>query len=658
MIKKVKSPVRIRIKLFLCLLLLLFVIVAGRILWIQLVLGDTLAERAQVQVRDEFILQSPRGTIYDRNDRQLAVSLITKSLFIDPNSVREPERFVSELAAIIGLSEETIYERIAQGGGFVWLKRCMPNEEYEQVRQLIRDRELNCLGFEDESKRFYPNDMLAANVLGFVGTDDIGLDGIEHSCDDIIRGKSVSQRVIVDNYNRPIFESVLSNKDFEKCRNIQLTIDSTIQFIVEQNLEKAQQATGAKAVTAIVLDPKTGEVLAMANRPTYDPNRFYDFPVAHFKNLGVSLVYEPGSTFKSIVAAAALQEGVVTPSKVYQDNGYVNVSDRRIQNWDGESHGAVPFSDIIKFSLNTGFVQVGLSLGAEKLNDYVRLFGFGKETGIYLPGEEAGILFETDQMRESDLATMSIGQSIAVTPLQLVTAMAAIANDGVLLKPHIVKEIRKFDGSVEKRAEPEEVRRVISKDTAATLVGLLEQVVASGGGSKAAVKGYRIGGKTGTAQKAKEDGVGYYDGRYVASFCGFAPVEDPRIAVLVIIDDPTGIYYGGQIAAPVAGQIFEEVLRYMNIKPVGNNLDMRQFEQIDRTPEDKAESAMMRKEAPTGQVVVPQLRGKTIRQAAEDLAAAGLIFHAQGNGLAYSQLPPPGAFVVPGTSITVYFKPE
>lgn len=658
MVKKFKSPVITRIKLFLFLLLILFVIVAGRILWIQLVLGDTLAERAQAQVRDEFILQSPRGTIYDRNDRKLAISLMTKSLFIDPNNVREPEKFVPELAAMISMSEAEIYDAIAQGGGFVWLKRRMPNDEYEQVRQLIRDKELNCLGFEDESKRFYPNDMLAANVLGFVGTDDIGLDGIEHSCDDIIKGKSMSHRVIVDNYNRPIFDSVLSNKEFEKCKNIQLTIDSTIQFIVEQNLEKAQQATGAKSVTAIVMDPKTGEILAMANRPSYNPNVFYDFPAANFKNLSVSFVYEPGSTFKSVVAAAALQEGVVTPTTIIQDSGYVNVSDRRIQNWDGESHGAVPFSDIIKFSLNTGFVQVGLNLGAEKLNDYIRLFGFGKATDVYLPGEEAGILFETDQMRESDLATMSIGQSIAVTPLQLVTAMSAIANDGMLLKPHIIKEIRNFDGSVEKLTQPEEVRRVISSETAATLVSLLEQVVASGGGSKAAVKGYRIGGKTGTAQKAKEDGAGYYDNRYIASFCGFAPVEDPRISILVVIDDPSGIYYGGQIAAPVAGQIFEEVLRYMNITPVGNNIDMKQFEQIDRTPENKAESALMRKETPVGLVAVPKLAGKTIRQAAEDLAAVGLSFNANGNGVAYSQIPPPNAFVQPGTAVTVYFRSE
>jgi stage V sporulation protein D (sporulation-specific penicillin-binding protein) len=638
-------------------MLVLFAVVFCRIIWIQLVTGTEMAARAKSQVGQEFILQTPRGTIYDRSDRQLAVSLLTKSLFIDPDSVKEAADFVPELSAIIGMSEADINACIARGGGFVWLKRCMPHEEYEAVRQLIQDKGLNCLGFEDESKRFYPNDMLAANVLGFVGTDDKGLDGIEYSCDDIIKGKSLRHRVIVDNSNRPIFDSVLSNEDFEKCKSIQLTLDSTIQFIVEQNLDKAKAETGAKAVTAIVMDPKTGEILAMANRPSYNPNSFWSYPEASFKNLGVSFVYEPGSTFKSVVAAAALQEGTVTANTVIQDNGYIMVSGRRIQNWDGESHGAVPFSDIIKFSLNTGFAQVGLNLGAEKLNDYVRLFGFGKATDVDLPGEESGILFETDKMRDSDLATMSIGQSIAVTPIQLVTAMSAIANDGVLLKPHIIKKVYKPDGSVEKENSPVEVRRVISKETASSLVGLLEQVVASGGGSKAAVRGYRIGGKTGTAQKAREDGAGYYDGRYIASFCGFAPVEDPRVTVLVIIDDPQGIYYGGQIAAPVAGRIFEEILRYLNIKPISNTIDMKQFESVDRTPEDKAESAMMAA-VPQGKVLVPHLKGKTIRQAAEDLAAAGLRLNSEGNGTAYDTVPPQGTPVDPGTEITVYFKAD
>jgi len=658
MAKKKTPTIKKRIQIFLMLMLFLFCGVLSRILWIQLALGSSFDKIAQAQVGDEFIMQSPRGTIYDRHDRQLAISLITKSLFIDPNHVKEPESFVSELSAIIGMSEEEIYDKIAVGGGFVWLKRCMPNEEYEKVRSLINEKGLNCLGFEDESKRFYPNDMLAANVLGFVGTDDIGLDGIEHSCDGLIKGTSTPHKVIVDNLGRPIFESVLSNEDFKKCKTIQLTLDSTIQFIVEKNIEKALLDTGAKTITAIVMDPKTGEVLAMANRPSYNPNTFYDFPSTSFKNLGVSFVYEPGSTFKSIVAAAALQEGVVTPTKVFQDNGYIMVSDRRIQNWDSAGRGAVTFTDIIKFSLNTGFVQVGLSLGAEKLNDYVRLFGFGKPTDIELPGEESGILFETERMLPSDLATMSIGQSIAVTPLQLATAMSAIANDGVLLKPHIVKEVRNPDGSVFEAQQKEEVRRVISHETASTLVSLLEQVVASGGGGKAAVKGYRIGGKTGTAQKAREDGAGYYDGRYVASFCGFAPVEDPRVTVLVVIDDPSGIYYGGQIAAPVAGQIFEEILRYLSVKPVANNLDMNQFEKIDRTPENKAESAMMPPRAPQGKVAVPSLLGKTIRQAATDLANAGLSMDSDGNGIAYSQTPPPNSFVDAGTSVMVYFKTE
>jgi stage V sporulation protein D (sporulation-specific penicillin-binding protein) len=405
------------------------------------------------------------------------------------------------------------------------------------------------------------------------------------------------------------------------------------------------------------MNPKTGEVLAMATRPSYNPNKFWDYQPEAWKNKAVSFIYEPGSTFKAVVAAAALQEKTVTPNQVFVDPGYVMVSGRRIQNWSGTSFGTVTFTDVVKQSLNTGFAQVGLRLGAGNLIKYAKAFGFGVPTGIDLPAEEGGILFNPEDMRDSDIATMSIGQSIAVTPLQLVTAMSAIANDGVLLKPHIIKSVRNADGSTYEERDTTEVRRTIDSATDKTLVGLLEQVVASGGGSKAAVKGYRIGGKTGTAQKIREDGSGYMEGRYIASFCGFAPVEDPQLTVLVMIDDPgTGNYYGGQIAAPVASRIFAQLFRYLHIEPSSDPFAGMAPSKSSQ-PKAKTDTTYTG-EIPDGKVVVPSFAGKSLREAARLAADRGLSFESDGSGYAAGQSIPLNTLVDKGSSITVYFKPD
>lgn len=547
-------------------------IIVFRYAWIQLVEGKRLAEWVRIQTGDNQVMQSPRGMIVDRNGRELAVSIMTQSLYIDPNSVKNANDVAAKLSPLIGISEKEILADIAQGGGFVWVKHYLSMDEVTQVKKLIEDEEYNCLNFIDEAKRYYPNDMLAANVLGFVGTDDIGLDGIEQAYDKLIKGGVTETYVQTDTNDRPIFRSIFSQQRYkgDQCKSIELTLDSTAQFIVEQALDEAMAANDPASVTAIVMNPKTGEILAMGSRPSYNPNKFYDYAPENWKNKAVSFIYEPGSTFKSIVAAAALQEQTVTPNQMFVDPGYVIVSERRIQNWNGESFGTVSFTDIVKNSLNTGFAKVGLELGADKLTNYAKLFGFGEVTGIELPAEESGILFEPKEMRDSDVATMSIGQSIAVTPLQLITAVSAIANDGILMRPYIVKAVRNADGSEYEVTQPKEVRRTIESVTDKTLVGLLEAVVASGGGQKAAVRGYRIAGKTGTAEKIRSDGAGYMEGRYIASFCGFAPVENPQLTVLVVINDPTGVYYGGQIAAPVASRIFEQLFRLYQIEPSAN----------------------------------------------------------------------------------------
>lgn len=663
--KNIRSTLQGRIGYVALVMIGVLVILVFRYAYLQIVQGDALAQRMRDQSGYEFRIQSLRGAILDRSGKELAVSSMTKSLFVDPNHVYDthtPEEIASDIAPLIGLTEQDILDDIARGGGFVWVKRRLEHTEYEAVRAVIREKGYSdCLGFQNEAKRYYPNDALAANVIGFVGTDDEGLDGVEQALDPLLKGEVREERLTVDGQRRPILDSIFAGRRVygsDYCKTVSLTIDSTIQFMVEQELDRAMAENNPDSITAIVMDPKTGEILAMASRPSYNPNRFWEYPQENWKNRAVAFIYEPGSTFKAVVAGAALQEGIVTPNQVFFDPGYVMVSGRRIQNWSNESYGAVTFTDIVKKSLNTGFAQVGLSLGAEKMMHYTRVFGFGERTGIDLPGEEEGILFSADDMRDSDIATTAIGQSIAVTPLQLVTAMAAIANGGTLMHPYIVREIRNPDGSVYEERAPREIRRVLEPTVDRTLIGLLEQVVASGGGKKAEVKGYRIAGKTGTAQKIRRETAGYLEGRYIASFCGFAPVEDPIFTVLVMIDDPRGgDFYGGQIAAPVASRIFTQLLRYAHVEPSSNTF----AETTGETEKGRSDDEEKRMEAaatpPEGKAVVPDFTGLSLREAARLAELRGLTFESEGTGAAVSQSLSVNDIVDQGERVKVYFHP-
>ncbi len=655
-IRKSGMTVQQRIAGFLTMLLLAIIILAGRIGWVQFVEGKQLAEKVRNQLVDNKVLQSPRGTIYDRNGRELAVSVMTKSLYANTAELdQDIDTIAATLAPLLDMKAADIKELLASGGKFVWIKRTLEPE----VAQQIADLNIKGLDFVEESKRYYPNETLAAHVLGFVGTDDVGLNGIEMTLDKVIKGEAAEQAVETDNRGRPIFKSIFTFMPRKQGKSVYLTLDSTIQFLVEQSLDKAMTATKSAGATVIVMNPRNGEILAMASRPGYNPNQFSHFSPEEWKNRGVSIIYEPGSTFKSVVAAAALQEGLVKPDERFVDNGYVEVSGRQIKNWSGESYGNISFIDIIKNSINTGFVQVGMRLGAGRLTDYTRDFGFGKATGIELPGEEDGLLFDPAEMRQSDLATMSIGQSIAVTPLQLLTAVAAMANEGVLLKPHIIKEIHNADGTLDSAKSTQIIRQVISPETARTLDGLLEKVVSEGGGKKAAVKGYRFAGKTGTAERLRPGGGGYEPGHYIASFVGFGPVEDPQVAILVVLDDPNGVYYGGEIAAPVAGEILAQVMRYLNIRPqTGGGLlpAAKPDEQPASAPSPQPAPAVQPESAPAGKAVVPSVSGKSIREAGDLLNKAGLRLIPIGTGVANQQNVPPNTLVDYGSEITVYFE--
>jgi stage V sporulation protein D (sporulation-specific penicillin-binding protein) len=643
-----------RIALFLVMLLVMVLILIGRIGWVQFIEGERMTAKVANQVKDSMVLQSPRGSIYDRNGRELAVSSLTKSLYADPLEIKDPEAVVPILASLLEMKPEEIQEKLASGGHFIWLKRMIEPAVAQQIQAAIKEHNIKGLAFLEESKRYYPNDTLAAQVLGFVGTDDIGLDGMEMALDKIIKGKSVEQLVDTDSRGIPIFKSIFTFAPAKQGKNVYLTLDSAIQFMVEQSLDKAMLTNRPRAATVIVMNPHTGEILAMANRPTYNPNQFYKYSDKEWKNRAVAYNYEPGSTFKSVVTAAALQEGKLYPDERFVDNGYVEVSGRRIQNWSGESSGNISFVQAIEESINTIFVQVGMRLGAYKLMEYAKAFGFGKATGIELPGEEEGLLFKPEDMRDSDVATVSIGQSIAVTPLQLITAVSAIANEGVLLKPHIIKEIRNADGSIDSEAETQSVRQVISPETAGVLTGLMEKVVSEGGGKKAAIKGYRFAGKTGTAQKLQDDGSGYSAGRYVASFIGFGPLPDPQVAILVVLDDPQGSYYGGEIAAPIAGEILGKIMLHLAIYPQIANV----FPEVKEHPQVVNSTPVPKIQAPAGKVVVPNVTGKSIREAGDALTQLGLAIVPVGTGVAVRQSIAENTIVESGTEITIQFEPQ
>lgn len=675
---KNKLKLQLNITRLVTVMLAAILIIIFRYGYLQLIQGSELSERMRYQVGQDYLVQSPRGAIIDRNGRELAASTMTKSLFVDPNNVEDAKQLAKDLSPLIRKSEAEILEDIAVGGGFSWVKRRLDQPEYEAVRKMIREKNYStCLNFLDEAKRFYPNDVLAANVLGFVGTDDKGLDGIEQAFDKYIKGEVTESFLYTDTRDRPILESIFDRHGYQgdRCKTIQLTIDSAIQFIVEQELDRAMAENNPVAVTCVAMNPKTGEILAMASRPSYNPNRFWDYEPEVWKNRAVSFIYEPGSTFKTITAGAALQEGIVTPNQVFVDPGYVMVSGMRIQNWNGASFGTVTFADIVKQSLNTGFALIGLELGGKKLVNYARMFGFGEITGIELPGEEQGLLYTPEDMVDSDIATMAIGQSIAVTPLQLVTAMSAVANDGVLLKPHIVKSIINANGSTYSETQTEPVRKTIDPAVDKTLVSLLEQVVASGGGQKARVRGYRVAGKTGTAQKVNEDGTGYGEGRYIASFCGFGPVEDPQIALLVMIDEPYGVFYGGQIAAPVASRILSQVFRYMRIEPSETPTDEEGYIAEDVGEGDSGGSVVktytpakiesnsdeeieVTPSEVSAEVTVPDFYGKSIRDSARIANSTGLGLETSGSGRAVEQSISAGTIVERGTTIKIKFSPD
>ncbi len=645
-------------------------LVVLRLFYLQIIQGDDLAKKAMGQIMGEYTEISPRGSIVDRNGEELAVSVISKSLYADPVGMeddpdhwpggvapqRDPRQVAADkLAPVLGMRAEELYQDFKlQGRRFVWIKRTLEPEIAQRVAQIIKEEKLRGLFFQEESKRYYTKNKLASQVLGFVGTDDKGLEGIEASLDKLIKGKESTKGNFFDAKGNRMGQSGFNAAERPKMNTIQLTIDAKMQFILERSLDDAIKRTKAASAAAILMDPNTGEILGMASRPTFDPNVFYKGNEAEFINRGVSIVYEPGSVFKPIMGCAGLMEKVITPTTPFNDTGSIDVGGRRIRNWDGSGMGNITFTDIIKFSLNTGMAKLGLTLGGKRETEYAKRFGFGSPTGSDVPGEESGILYNPEDMVPSDVATMAIGQAIAVTPLQMLRAICAIANGGHLLKPYIVQKVVSPKGEILQEGKKQEVRQVVTPEVAEEMRVMMEKVVSEGGGKTAQIKGYKIAGKTGTAEKLNPKG-GYIPGVYIASFVGFVPSDSPKYAMLIMLDSPQGAFYGSQVSAPIFRDTLQQILVAKGIQPT-DSTGLPSVESI-LLPKQEGEQTLPQLElVDGGRAKLVNLAGYNMRQVASILQQGKLSLIPHGSGISWQQKPSPGTILQEDSTVEVWFR--
>lgn len=530
----------------------------SRLFYLQAFKNDDLSKIAVRQHQKTVALEPLRGTIYDRKGRVLAVNLDVESVYAVPSEIENTYDAARRLSKLLNEDFRVIEKKLKSDKGFVWIARKLdPN-----ISARIKNEDLEGIGFIKESKRFYPKKELFGQLIGFAGLDNTGLSGIEARYDEFLKGEDGFVILERDARGSHIFPSS-GYKPPVRGRDIILTIDEGIQYICERELDKAIQKTHAKRGMIIGMDPKTGEMLAMAVKPSFNPNEFIKYAPEEWRNRIVSDPYEPGSTLKVIVASAALEDKVASPSEpMFFGEDKIDIDGEIIHDTVKEK-GRLSFRDVIKRSSNVGAVRIGMRLGKERLYSHLKSFGFGERTDIDISGESKGILRQTREWSKRSIGTVSLGQEIGVTPIQLITAFSAVANNGWMMKPFVVSEIRDGDKIVRK-VYPEIKKRVISAETAAEMTRILTSVVEGGTGERAAIEGYRVAGKTGTAQKIDPKTGLYSDKYFISSFIGYAPAEDPQIVLLVVIDSPEGIAWGGSIAAPVFKSVAEDVLLYMN----------------------------------------------------------------------------------------------
>ncbi len=648
--------------------LLCFIYLIGRTAWLQIVRGEQLSREALQQQTSDNTVSAKRGNILDRNYTVLASNTTVETISITPGVFRKSisergltDTVVSErMGEILEMKPETIKDRINKQSNFEYIKKKVDKDVADNLRKYVAENKLNGMSFVEDVKRFYPYNNLASHVIGFVGSDNQGLEGIESIYDDELSG--VPGRVVTTQKTAGLdtgstYENYIEAQD---GYSVVLTIDEVIQGYVEKHLEQARINNRLeKGAAAIVMDVNSGEILAMSSKPDYNLNepfaitdairaeyedideelkelegteyneRFSEVIQVVRRNKAVVDSYEPGSTFKAMVASLGLETGAVTTKDTFGCSGVQQVLTERIHCANRSGHGTQLFEEAVQNSCNPGFIQIGQKIGKSAFLEGTRAFGFFSKTGIELPGETEGVGFTEGNFTDVDLATSSFGQSITVTPLQMITAISAVANGGKLYKPHVVKEIINSENVIIESTEPEVVRQVISEETSETMCGILESVVSKGGGKNAYLAGYRIAGKTGTSEKLPRG-----NGKYIASFIAFAPADDPKVACLVILDQPEiGMpYYGGTIAAPVVKNIMDETLNYLGVEPKYSESEK---EYID--------------------IEVPDLSGKTVTEARQILNQLGFNIRVKGDGETVAdQIPKAHTQLAADSTIVVY----
>lgn len=697
--------IRKRVLTLLVLLIFLFGVLVCRIAYLTTARSAELTSRGVRQWTREGTVYARRGNILDTNGQTLVMSATAYIVSVEPGKVQDVQAFARAISPILGLSEEKVAEKASQRGkSSVTLKRQVSRETADQLRQLKQSKDAetaaaaSALLFDEDVRRVYLRGAFLTQTLGLVNVDGVGQSGLEQQYETLLRGEAGRSMRSVDGKARPIYDSGNLYIEPQDGSTIRLTIDATIQEIVEKAMRECYEVNKAQAVHALVMDVYTGAVLAMCSKPDYDPN---DPPREQLDALQslmrirlISDSYEPGSTFKILTAAAALDSGVTTPEDGFYCSGKIKVDGDTIKCW-GSPHKAETMAQALQNSCNPVFVELALRMGAQRFYQYLHAFGLGSKTNIDLQGEESGILIPVNSVKNVDLARIGFGQSVAVTPIQMLTAACSVLNGGRLMRPYLLKEAVSPDGTVLYRTSPKVVSTPISEETSLTMRKLLEDVVAVGGAKNARIPGYRIGGKTGTAQV-------YKDGRivrnvHIGSFLGFAPADDPRIALLVIVDEAdTPVDYGGTTAAPFARQILEDVLPYLGYQPDGGE-DSEPVQVPDVTGQplwearrtlssmglkvlDDGGSGSVTAQMPSagatlrngGQmmlytydealpetetlVCVPDVSGKSIASAASLLRQRGLEMEIDGSGFAVSQEPAAGSFLAPDSVVLVHFE--
>ncbi|MEH7524726.1 stage V sporulation protein D [Bacillus sp. JJ1503] len=635
------SNVTVRKRLTIALVagMLIFFIIDIRLGYVQFFLGNSLTDGAKELWSRDIPFEPERGEIVDRNGIALATNVSAPTIYVVPRQIKDPHDVAEKLAAVLNASKEKIYSEITKKEKDVKLTagRKISHEKAKEIRALNIDG----VYLGEDSKRHYPFGNYLSHVLGFAGIDNQGLMGLELYYDKELQGKKGSVKFYANAKGERMNDMADDYDPPEDGLDLRLTIDSKVQTIMERVLDNAQATYNPDGIIAIAMNPNNGEILAMSSRPNFDPANFRNVsPEVYNRNLPIWSTFEPGSTFKIITLAAALEEGKVDLKKDhFHDPGYVKVGGARLRCWKKGGHGSQSFLEVVQNSCNPGFVELGDRLGKETLFKYIRDFGFGEKTGIDLQGEGTGILFNMDKVGPVEQATTAFGQGVSVTPIQQVAALSAAINGGTLYTPYVAKElIDPITGEVVMRKTPTAKREVISKETSDQIRYALESVVAQGTGGKAFIDGYRVGGKTGTAQKAQ--GGRYLENNHIVSFIGFAPADDPQLVVYVAVDNPKGtVQFGGVVAAPIVGDIMEDRLRAMGVKP----------------REKQIEKKLTWPDVPM--IEVPDLVGITKKELGELYINLRIDASGEGNKVV-KQTPEPGIKLKEGSTIRLYFGKE